>query len=122
VEKAIQLHRRLVSHFLSAPWLELSFFDIGQYYFDKKEFVAAVDTFRQLLRTYPENDIEEWVYFMLGESLFNQKDYVGAIGAYHQVSEERRRQGWSIRSSPGWVMLISTSKIMRALSNTGKGS
>jgi TolA-binding protein len=80
-----------ISQFLSSPWVEQILFDIGQYYFGKKEYANAANTFRQFLRTYHESDLREWVHFMLGESLFNLKDYSGAIASYHQVLEEKGR-------------------------------
>jgi len=72
VEKAIYLYQRFLTYFLSSPWIEQSLFDIGQYFFDKKEFASAASTFRQLLRTYPDSDLQDWAHFMVGESLFNQ--------------------------------------------------
>jgi len=43
-------------------------FDIGQYYFRRKEYSNTVSIFRQFLRTYPESELHEWAHFMLGES------------------------------------------------------
>jgi len=53
VEKAMLLYQRFLSYFLASPWVEQSLYDIGQYYFGKKEYTNAASTFRQFLRTYP---------------------------------------------------------------------
>jgi outer membrane protein assembly factor BamD (BamD/ComL family) len=37
VEKAVDLYQRFLSFFLPPPWVELSLFDIGQHYFNRKE-------------------------------------------------------------------------------------
>jgi TolA-binding protein len=88
-ERAIHFHQRFLSFFLPAPWVEQSLLDIGQYYFEQKDYANAASTFRLFLRTYPESDLQEWVYFMLGETHLNQKDYAGAVSAYRQVLEEK---------------------------------
>lgn len=88
-ERAIHFHQRFLSFFLPAPWVEQSLLDIGQYYFEQKEYANAATTFRLFLRTYPESDLQEWVYFMLGETLLSQKDYAGAVSAYEQVLDKR---------------------------------
>jgi outer membrane protein assembly factor BamD (BamD/ComL family) len=67
VERAILLYQRFLSQFLSSPWAEQCLFDIGQYYFGKKEYSNTISIFRQFLRTYPESELHEWVHFMLGE-------------------------------------------------------
>jgi len=90
VERAIHFHQRYLSHFLPAPWVEQSLFDIGQYYFDQKEYGNAASTFRQFIWTHPESELQVWVHFMLGEALLNQKEYAGAVSAYLQALGERR--------------------------------
>ncbi len=66
VEKALFLQQRFLSHFLKSPWVEQISFDIGQYYFDKKEFGNAAAIFRRFLWTYPENEFKDMGSFHAG--------------------------------------------------------
>jgi len=122
VERAVLLHQRFLSHFLPSPWIDQSLYDIGHYYFSKKDYSLALATFRQLLKTYPETDLLERVYFMLGECLFLQKDYPGAIAAYGEVLEARGRTRLEPRSCQDWVMPTITKRITPGPSIIGETS
>ena len=65
VERAVLLHQRFLSQFLSSPWVENILFDIGQYFFMKKDYSNASATFRQFLWTHLESELREQVHFML---------------------------------------------------------
>ena len=92
VEKAVHLHQSFLSQFLPSPWIEQCLFDIGQYYFEKKDYLRAGATFRQFLRTYPESELQEWVYFMLGESSLQSEGLSRCDRrSYLQALEEKRK-------------------------------
>lgn len=61
-------------------------FDLGSGYIQRQDYVAAEQTFRQFLQTYPSDRLVPEATYFLGESLFQRRDYKDAAENFLQVS------------------------------------
>jgi tol-pal system protein YbgF len=53
--------------------------------YERKEFAAAREKFREFLAVYPKGELSDNAQFWIGESFYSEKDYEKAIIAYDDV-------------------------------------
>ncbi|HTV36061.1 MAG TPA: tol-pal system protein YbgF [Xanthobacteraceae bacterium] len=61
-------------------------YELGQGYFERKDYAQAVQTFRVFLRQYPSDRLTPEAQFYLGEALFQSQQYHDAAEAFLTVS------------------------------------
>jgi tol-pal system protein YbgF len=61
-------------------------YELGQGYFEHKDYVLAAQTFRAFLHQYPSDRLTPEAHFWLGESLFQSQQYHDAAEAFLTVS------------------------------------
>ncbi|MCM8783557.1 MAG: tetratricopeptide repeat protein [Candidatus Omnitrophica bacterium] len=60
-------------------------FWLGEYYYQKKDFVKAEEYFAQLVSRFPHDDLVDDVYYWLGWTSYHKKDFLASIRYFEKI-------------------------------------
>jgi tetratricopeptide (TPR) repeat protein len=68
-------------------------FQIGRYYYQKKDYTKSITYFKQLNRSSVEKENQEEYYFKLGYAYFDEKNYPESKLAFYEVKDSTSQYG-----------------------------
>mgnify|MGYP006196129285 FL=1 len=68
-------------------------FQIGRYYYQKKDYKRAIEYFAKLNRSSVDKENQEEYYFKLGYAYFDEKKYPESKMAFHEVKDSSSQYG-----------------------------
>jgi len=68
----------LADKFKNAPSAPEAYFCLGEFYYDRQDYVKAQDAFQQLTTAYPNSSEADKAYYFAGRSAFAHQDYAAA--------------------------------------------
>lgn len=84
VERALV---ELATTYKDVPGAPETYFRLGEFYFDRQDYVRAQDAFQQLTATYPNSDFADEAWFYAGKAAFAHQDYVAAQSLFEKVPD-----------------------------------
>ena len=64
-----------------------AFFQLGEFYSFRQDYVKAQDAFQQLTAAYPQSDYADRAYFFAGQAAFQHQDYATARALLEKVAD-----------------------------------
>jgi tetratricopeptide (TPR) repeat protein len=78
---------QLAQKYKDAPGAPGVYFRLGEFYFDRQDYVRAQDAFQQLIANYPNSPDVDKAYFYAGRSALAHQDYIGAQTLLEKVRD-----------------------------------
>jgi tetratricopeptide (TPR) repeat protein len=84
VEQALE---QLAQKYKNVPGAPEAYFGLGEFYFDRQDYVRAQNAFQQLTENYPASTYADSAYFFAGRAAFGHQDYAAARTLLEKVPD-----------------------------------
>jgi tetratricopeptide (TPR) repeat protein len=78
---------QLAQKYKDAPGVPDVYFSLGEFYFNRQDYVRAQDAFQQLSASYPTSAYADKAYFFAGRAAFAHQDYAAARTLLEKVPD-----------------------------------
>jgi tetratricopeptide (TPR) repeat protein len=78
---------QLAQKYSNAPGAPEAYFRLGEFYFDRQDYVRAQDAFQQLIANYPNGADVDKAYYFAGQAAFAHQDYAAAHALLEKVPD-----------------------------------
>jgi TolA-binding protein len=78
---------QLAQKYSAAPDAPKAYFNLGEFYFYREDYVRAQDAFQQLIANYPNSTYTDNANFFAGRAAFAHQDYTAALALLEKVPD-----------------------------------
>ena len=78
---------QLAQKYKNVPGAPEAYFGLGEFYFDRQDYVRAQNAFQQLIENYPTSTYADAAYFFGGRAAFAHQDYAAARTLLEKVPD-----------------------------------
>jgi TolA-binding protein len=86
-DQAEQAFASLAQKYGKTPGGAEAYFQLGEFYSFRQDYVKAQDAFQQLTTAYPQSDYADRAYFFAGQAAFQHQDYAAARALLEKVPD-----------------------------------